>query len=70
MEGKESKAVSFLNRFSSSPSYPAVLIAFGAFVAMAESLSFSFKANQSKMQFGPKLSELCHGHSFFENMLA
>ena len=38
MEGKESKAVSFLNRFSSSPSYPAVMIAFGAFVAMAESL--------------------------------
>ena len=38
MEGEESTDVSFFHRFASSPKFPAVMIAFGAFIAMAESL--------------------------------
>ena len=38
MEEEETQAISLLHRFASSPSFPMAMIAFGAFIAMAESL--------------------------------
>ena len=38
MEEEESTDVSFFHRFASSSKFPATMIAFGAFIAMAESL--------------------------------
>ena len=73
MEDEESQEKSILHRFADSPSFPLAMIAFGAFIALAESLFLLLQVNPSKMRFGHRpfdtfltfLLRKCRSHCTF-----